>query len=77
MEIFSNTKKDKKEEDLFKEYKRLDEYIENYKNNLSEDEKDKEDSEDYFEILKKEGENFEKSLKSIYGRNRKIAPSST
>lgn len=77
MEIFSSTKKDKKEEDLFKEYKRLDEYIENYKNNLSEDEKDKEDSEDYFEILKNEGENFEKSLKSIYGRNRKIAPSST
>ena len=77
MKIFCSAKEDKKEEDLFKEYKRLDEYIENYKNNLSEDEKDKKDAEDYFEIFKKEGENFEKSIKSIAGRNRKIAPIST
>ena len=72
MKIFCSAKEDKKEEDLFKEYKRLDEYIENYKNNLSEDEKDKEDTIDYFKIFKKEGENFEKSLKSIAGRNRTI-----
>ena len=69
MKIFCSSKEDKKEEDLFKEYKRLDEYIKN----LSENEKDKED---YFNKLKNEGENFEEGLKSIFGRNRKIGSSS-
>ena len=67
MKIFCN---DKKEEGLFKEYKRLDEYIVNFIKNLSENEKDKKD---YFNKLKCEGVNFEESLKSIFGRNRKIA----
>ena len=61
---------DKKEEGLFKEYKRLDEYIENFITNLSENEKDKKD---YFNKLKYEGVNFEEGLKRIFGRNRKIA----
>ena len=59
---------DKKQDELFIEYKRLGEYITNFINELSENEKDKED---YFKKLKYEGENFEKSLKSIFGRNRK------
>jgi hypothetical protein len=67
MKIFCN---DKKEEGLFKEYKRLDEYIENFIKNLSENEKDKKD---YFNQLKYAGINFEEGLKSIFGRNRKNA----
>lgn len=47
MKIFSCSKEDKKEDDLFKEYKRLDEYIKN----MSENGKDKED---YFNKLKNE-----------------------
>jgi len=69
MKIFCSYKEDEKEEDLFKEYKRLDEYIKN----MSENGKDKED---YFNKLKYEGENFEEGLKSIFGRNRKIGSSS-
>ena len=67
MKIFCNNKK---EEGLFKEYKKLDEYIENFIKNLSENEKDKKD---YFNKLKYEGVNFEEGLKRIFGRNRKIA----
>jgi hypothetical protein len=67
MKIFCNNKK---EEGLFKEYKRLDEYIENFIKNLSENEKDKKD---YFNQLKYAGINFEEGLKSIFGRNRKNA----
>lgn len=73
MKIFCSSKEDKKEEDLFKEYKRLDEYIKIFIKNLPENGKDKED---YFNKLKNEGENFEKGLKSIFGRNRKIGSSS-
>lgn len=70
MEIFCN---EKKEEGLFKEYKRLDECIKNFIKDLSENGKDKED---YFNKLKNEGENFEEGLKRIFGRNRKIGSSS-
>ena len=66
MTIFCNNKK---EEGLFKEYKRLDECIKNLIKDLSENGKDKED---YFNKLKYEGVNFEEGLKSIFGRNRKI-----
>ena len=66
MEIFCN---EKKEEGLFKEYKRLDECIKNFIKDLSENGKDKED---YFNKLKCEGVNFEEGLKRIFGRNRKI-----
>jgi len=66
MKIFCSNKK---EDDLFMEYKRLDEYIANFINELPENEKDKDD---YFKKLKYEGENFEKSIKKISGRNRKM-----
>lgn len=65
MKIFCS---DKKEDDLFMEYKRLDEYIANFIDELPENENE----EDYFKKLKYEGENFEKSLNSISGRNRKM-----